>query len=186
MRAPAIDAEAPDCACEKYRMSGQSPCPVGDEESIARFIFSPMHVGKNGALKPSIFSHVRAEGCSVQRESIASVGEILNFVKSFLLGKDDRSWIGVLLASCKSLRAIKADNEKRAICVYDTGTSGNPAHGELCQTRHVEEADDAELRHDLFTCFGNGTVVDPTQYRDGVVWLQLPTVLQARPIASRS
>jgi hypothetical protein len=121
-RVAEINKAAPDCSCEKYRMSIFSPSVVGDEETLARFVFSPIHVDKKkGIIKPSIFSHVYSAGCSIQRETIATSEELIDFAKNFLEPDPNRAWEGVLLATCNDVREIKAaDAKSRALCVYDT------------------------------------------------------------------
>lgn len=165
-------------------MSKHSPGTVVGSEQLARFVFSPMHVRKrSGDIMPSIFSHTRSRGCSIQRDSVAGTDEIVAFVKSFLKKKNDRTWIGVLSCPCQNVRDIKvAESDERAFCVYDTAELGNPAHAEVCQTQYViEEADGPELRKKLFEAFGDGIVIKPLQYRSGAVLAALPQELQARP-----
>ena len=164
-------------------MSKHSPHPVENSETLARFIFSPMLFDrKTGKAKPNAFSHVNSRGCSIQRDSITTNDELFSFVKQFLIGKDDRAWKGVLHAQCSNIRNISSDDSvRREVCVYDTATLGNPAHGELFQSQYVvDEADRVELREKLFIAFGNGGMIPPLQYRDGAVWNNLPDSLQAR------
>lgn len=187
-RVAKINSAAPDCCCEKFRMSRYSPNVVKDDEVLARFVFSPIHVNKkNGKIKPSIFSHVFTVGCSIQRDSIATPEELVHFSKNFLEGSEERSWEGVLLASCKSLRDVKINSGKnRAFCIYDTANSHNPAHGEVSQSQYViEEADGIELRHDLFTVFNNGEPVLPHNYRNGSIWGHLPNDLQRPSVIAK-
>lgn len=181
-RVSEINTAAPGCACEQYRMSKYSPCPVDESETLVRFVFSPLHINKSGGLKPSLFSHVETKGCSIQRDSKAKIDEIVTFVKNFLAKRDDFSWIGVVFGQCRCVRGIKAgESSHRAVCVFDTAEKNNPAHGEMCQTQYiVEEADRLELRRNLFAAFGERVVIEPSQYRDGAVWTQLPQHLQAR------
>lgn len=138
---------------------------------------------KNGGFLPSVFSHVHTKGCSIQRESVATSEELFNFIKSFLEGKDDRIWVGALTAKCRDIRNITAPSveEKRAVCAYDTAKKENPAHGELCQTRYViEQADQVELRRNLFAAFGEDRLIKPASYRGGSISTQLPPSLQER------
>lgn len=187
-RVDAINAAAPDCVCENYRMSRYSPRPVAESEILARFIFSPMHIGKKGELKPSVFSHVHTVGCSIQRDSVARTDEIVAFVKQFLAKQDDFAWIGVLSGRCQNVRGITAgESNDRAVCVFDTAERENPAHGELCQTHYiVEEGDKLELRRNLFAAFGDGIVIQPSQYRNGTAWNQLPRHFQTRRTGRRT
>ena len=178
----AINAAASDCACEKYRMSTHSPGVVKDSEIFARFVFSPIQVDKKGNVKPNSFSHVHSRGCSVQREYVAQGCEILDLVNLVLNGKNDRAWKGVVFGKCHDIRSIVTGaGNLRAVCVYDTANSENPAHAELFQTQYViDEADAVELRYNLFFAFGNGAISTPVQYRSGTVWNNLLLPLQAR------
>jgi hypothetical protein len=168
-RVAAINLEAPDCSCEKYRTSKYSPKPVDGNEILARFILTPIHF-KKGKYLPSIFSQAGTDGCSIQRESIARSGELAALLKT-MIASGKQTWHGVLLAHCQSVRDIKVDDRPaRTVCVFDTGNKPNPAHGELCHTQYViEEADRLEVRRHLFAAFGNGTVITTADYRNGDV-----------------
>lgn len=162
-------------------MSNYSPCVVSESEVLALFLYNPMHFDRKGRLKPNIFSHVHLRGRSIQREDIASNNELWNFVKNFLGADEKRAWKGVLLGKCQEVRNLYVDDSRnRSVCVYDTANHDNVAHGELCQTHHVAEADEPELRAELFAIFGSGAVVLPGQYRNGEILNRLPNELQAR------
>ena len=150
-------------------MSKFSPGPVQPEEQLTRFLFHPMHFGRKGELKPSVFSHVQKQGCSVQREDIASEKELTDFVRDFLNGASDREWRGVLVAQCRDVRSISVgQTDRRAACVYDTAETKNPAHAELFRTSHLaDDGDQNELRSNLFKAFGNGVAITPEAYRAG-------------------
>jgi len=178
-RVAKINNAAPNCSCEQYRMSKHSPNVVGNNEALARFVFSPIHVDKKGRIKASIFSHVFNVGCSIQRDDIAKPEELVNFAKEFL-ADDKMTWEGVLLANCNDLKSIKANSiNSRAVCVYDTASATNPAHGEISQSQYIiEEADVVELRSELFKAFGGGQPILPNDYRQGTIWEQLPSDLK--------
>ena len=164
-------------------MSAHSPGPVGASESIARFVIDPLHVTRAGNLKPSLFSHVATKGCSVQRDSIASTGELTAFIRSFLEGDQRFIWLGVVAANCDAVRNLLLPDEQarlRAVCVYDTAERDNPAHAEMCQTRHIQEADAIELRRQLFAIFGDGPIIGRQAYKHGAVWNALPQELRDR------
>ena len=149
-------------------MSRYSPRPVNDNERIARFVFIKNHLRSDGkSIKPNFFSHVDTKGCSIQRESIVTDDELVAFIKEFREKNPGRNWLGVVIGSCHEIRSILSDQGKRACCVYDTGHKSNPAHGEICKTHHVEEADKAELRSRLMKVFNDGLVIKPHEYRDG-------------------
>lgn len=181
-RVSEINVAAPDCGCEKYRMSEYSPSVVGDSEQLALFIFLPIfQIGKNGKAKSNTFSHVHKKGRSIQRDSVATSSELDQFARDFLDADERRIWKGVLLAKCADVRNIKTDDLlNRAVCVYDTAERKNPAHGEMAQTQHIDEADEIELRNKLLEVFGRGDFIAPSQYRGGVIWNNLPQPLQVR------
>ena len=176
-----INAIAKDCICENYRMSRFSPGVVKEKEKLARFVFCPMHRGKNGKWKPAIFSQVSTTGCSIQREDLAGIREIGELVTSRLTKNHQDSWGGVLLADCSAVRAISIDETRaRAVCVFGTAEEFNPAHAEMCQTHHVTDEDGPELRRYLFAAFGEGNPVKPADYRQGALWRKLEPELQQR------
>jgi hypothetical protein len=169
-RVKAFGKECPDCLCEKFTTSPFSPGLIQDTERLTRFVFSPVHLDKKGKkIKPSVFSHVFTVGCSIQRESIVSDDELVNFVARYLTKNAAHAWHGVLTADCAILRGITLDDQsKRIICVYDMAEEVNPAHGEIHQSHYeIEEADQPELRAKLFAAFNNGVNIEPTQYRNG-------------------
>lgn len=163
-------------------MSKHSSGVIENSEMLARFVFSPQQIDKKGRVKPNSFSHVHKQGCSIQRDSVAENVEMLEFVKNFLSGKDDRAWKGVLVCRCDNVRSIMDDKTAhRAICAYDTADMGNPSHAELCQTQYViDEADEAELRFKLFSAFNSSDIITPLKYRGGAIWNSLPQSFQAR------
>lgn len=166
-------------------MSKYSPHPVNGTERIARFVFSPMHVGKNG-LKPSLFTHAEQKGCSVQRVSIANDAELTSFVRQFLDANPALAWFGVVTASCADIRALIAPGNNpgqlTAVCVYDTAERDNRAHAEICRARdYFDESDVLELRHELLQLFQNGSMTVRDLYRAGAVWNALAPALQQRP-----
>ena len=161
-------------------MSPYSPSTVDDSEIVSRFVFSPIHLNKKGELKPSLFTHVETSGCSVQRESLASPKEILDFVSQFLSGDSERKWHGVAQAKSGDIRKIIITNtNKRDLCIYDTAEINNPAHAEICKTNYViDEADKLELRSHIFRVFGDSSVIPPNAYRSGAVFQNLPPQLK--------
>lgn len=163
-------------------MSKHSPCPVGNDEVLAMFVFKPIQIDRKGKLKPGLFDHVHEKGRSIQRDTIATKAELLKFVTRMLGSRDDFIWKGLLLAQCHTVRNIEIENStKRSVCVYDTAEKENPAHGEICQTHYViDEADKIELRHELWSAFNSGNIVSPMQYRNGVIWNGLPGNFQSR------
>lgn len=176
-RVSAINREAPDCACERWSTSEYSPHPIKDSETVTRFVFNPRHIRDNGKFKPSLFSQVLDEGCSIQRETQATDDELRRFVSDVLVNQTDQSWVGVVSASSKSIRAIRIE-DARAVCLYDTALDANRSHAEMFAARTLPEADAPELRRHLLTAFGEGNVTPRDQYRGGAVWNELPATCQ--------
>ena len=173
-RVSIINNAAPDCVCEKHSMSYDSPYPINDNERITRFVFIENHMRNDKkSVRPSFFSHIETKGCSIQRESIVNDDELVAFVKEFIKKNPGRNWLGVVTGGCHEIRSILTDQDKRACCVYDTGNESNPAHGEICRTHHIKEADKAELRRHLMKVFHDGLVIEPDKYRDGKISSQI-------------
>jgi len=167
-RVKAISAIHPDCGCEGTKTSHFSPGIVENKETLTRFVFSPVHTDRKGNIKPSVFSHVSTFGCSVQREDIANDEELISFITKYRDKNANHNCLGVLTASCSSLRNIKINNaQNRIVCVYDTSEEDNPAHAEIHQSQHViTDADLVELRAKLFEIF---TQKNLQNYREGVL-----------------
>jgi len=178
VRIDGINQAAPDCICEKYRMSQFSPNTVDNSENLARFIFSPIHVDRKGRIKPSIFSQIFTTGCSIQRDGIATSNELIDFTQKFLSGDDNRLWKGVLIAKSETVRKIVNSLKNQAICVYDTAEMDNPAHAEMMISYNIAETDRAELTARLYEVFDNQNPISPEKYRNGEIWQELPSDLK--------
>lgn len=178
-----INSCAPECACEKHRMSKHSPGVVVGNERLSRFIFSPMHI-KRGKVVSSLFSHAANKGCSVQRESRATNSEIEEFVSGFMNRIEDAVWLGVVQANCEEIRGLRIDNdESQTVCVYDTAEKDNSSHAEMCASHTFTDEDDIELRAKLMEVFGAKRVHSPPEsYRDAVVWRNLRAELRERKL----
>lgn len=177
-----INAAAPACACENYRMSRHSPGRIVNEESLVRFVFNPVHLTKQNKIKPSFFSHVHNRGCSIQRADKLKLEEALSLVTRFLEVREDRVWIGALNGKCADVRQTTTLSQlHRACAVYDSAERQNPAHAELCQTEFViDEADEAQLRFELMRIFGNNEIIPPSQILEGAIWNKLSAEHQNR------
>lgn len=183
-RVAAINDCAPNCACERYKMSRHSPGTVRDEELVERFVFSPMHVNKKtGKPMPNLFSHAEKKGCSIQRAR-ASNDEIQNFATGFL-ENPKHAWLGVVSARCGEVRTMRLDGHVDQIaCIYDTAEETNPSHAEICWTRGAVDAGDAnELRKKLMDLFQADRPIASQTYRSGAVWRSLP--IEQRRAVSR-
>lgn len=168
-----IISASPRCACERFQVSPHSPGPVKAEETITRFVFSEMHTTRQGKLKPNFFSHVEKEGCSSQRDELATDEELAALVKHYM-DKPGTTWIGSVSVRAKMIRDLCLQTGDRAVCIYDTGQPNNAAHVELYQARKIEEADGPEVRNLLYNLFGGGPVAKSEDYRNGQIWRTMP------------
>lgn len=115
---------------------------------------------------------------------MASLDEIVTFVTDSLNNDQSQAWTGVMISSCGATRSIKvSDIVERAVCIFDTAKLTNPSHAEICQTHHIQEADNPELRRELLAAFGDGIPIKPSDYRQGSVWEKLSSTLRQRPSA---
>lgn len=181
-RVDEISLAAPNCKCENFVMSDYSPGVVEGSENISIFIFNPyINIDKNGKVKPNVFNHINNNGRSVQREMKATDEELLLFTSKFLENGSDRAWKGVISANVGKLRSILiGENQKRALCIYDTSEKDNPAHAEIGRAYQIDETDVQELRHEMFSVFGGGTPITPNSYRNGNLLKALPESLKNR------
>lgn len=168
----AINDLAPDCCCEKHKTSPYSTGPVQNSEKIARFVFSPLSVNpKTGKIKNNIFGHAFTNGCSTQREDLASDDEIRAFKNKFIASDSRWTWYGTLITDCATLRSIGLPRQQniRAMCVYDTAEKDNPSHAEFfhSQIQEISEEDIVELRYELFEAFNVKNPILPNSYRGG-------------------
>lgn len=180
-----VISASPLCACERFQVSSHSPGPVHGEETITRFVFSEMHTTRQGILKPNFFSHAETEGCSSQRDELATDEELAALVKHYM-DKPGTTWIGSVSAGARMIRDLCFQPGDRAVCIYDTGLPENPAHAELYQARKIEEADGPEVRNLLYKLFGGGSVAKSEDYRNGQIWRTMPAEWIARINAVRA
>ena len=163
-------------------MSEFSPCPVRNIERLDRAVFNPIHIDKQGRLKPSLFTHAFAKGCSIQRGCLATTEELVAFFTKMLRDQVGWTWYGVVTASGEGIRAITVDDSKsRGMCLYDTALRENPAHAEIAMSSTPSlQFDEPELRKHLTDAFGGGKIVRPKEYRGGAVLDAMPADLRSR------
>jgi hypothetical protein len=71
-----VEEQFPDGACETVKVSDHSPGPVGDNETLTRFVFAPIHVDEKGMPVSTAFSDAWKFDLSVFREELASDAEL--------------------------------------------------------------------------------------------------------------
>lgn len=113
-----------------------SPCAVNDNETLARQIFSPIHLDDDGNFTPMALSDVFNKGLSTNRLSYKSdtdthlAGE--SKAQNDRLHKPDRVYLGFVKLETQQIRATAFENNGNAFGVYDTGLKNDPTHSDVC------------------------------------------------------
>ena len=128
----------PDCECENFSVSDYSPGPVQDGEWLIRTFYSPVHINLNGEVNPAAFTDAQARGLSVNRKTYISKTSLKAQIEAKI--ERDRSedktrgdYWAVLIAKCGDVRNLRAIDNKRQFCVYDTALEEDASHADICQ-----------------------------------------------------
>lgn len=126
----------PDCECERESVSPHSPGRVEDDEVLVRTLFSETHVDLDGRPKPAYFrSDPGKRGMSVDRMRHTDPEALIN--KKTQDGKYG-GYLAFLAANSGRLRELEHDDGRRLFCLYDSATSENIAHADICQNVYLE------------------------------------------------
>ncbi|MCK5538974.1 MAG: hypothetical protein KAI79_19275 [Bacteroidales bacterium] len=123
-------------ALESISLSEYSPGIVVSSESIARMIFSPLHIEEDGTIKASAFSDVKDKGLSVHRieyivgNKLECLGETMAS-NANEAGRTKRDYLGYVKVTTEEIRQLTGD-EKRLFCVYDTAKEDEISHADVC------------------------------------------------------
>lgn len=123
-------------ALETISLSEHSPGIVTPLESVARMIFSPLHIEEDGTIKASAFSDVKDKGLSVHRlkfiegKELECLGETMAS-KANEAGRTKRDYLGYVKAHTEEVHQLTGD-EKRLFCVYDTANEAEMSHADIC------------------------------------------------------
>ena len=127
--------EFPDCACEHESVSEHSPGPVADSEVLVRTLFTEQQLDQNGRLKLVYFRHEPAtRGFSVDRVLVVDPEPLKSSKRA------DARYNGYLkfISTCsKDIRDL-LEGGQRLFCIYDSATTENRAHADICQNMLVE------------------------------------------------
>lgn len=154
----ALKAAPTSCICETKSQSVYSPGLVGDDESIARLIFSPIHIDGQGKVLPAAFSDVDVpgRGLSVNRYAHCTSEELLNLARAKEAmdrdkGKPDREYKGFVVAGVRPVRDITNEG-LQAFCVKDTSLKDNISHADVdqdCSCHDLSKSERRRLRRQL-------------------------------------
>lgn len=132
------------CLCEReVQKPDYSPDIVNDNEVIGYVLINPDH-WEDGVLSSAAFSKskLKAGSLSVSRIDHTSAEDIQNnIIKPYIQKNPQRAFVGILVARCSKIRALKAvyPQNSRAICVIDDGNENDPAHAHLSFSDHSKE-----------------------------------------------
>jgi hypothetical protein len=180
LRAQKLASLAPNCECERQRVSEYSPGVVGDE-TLVRLIYTPMFVHRTQKrILPNAFSHATTQGLSVQRLECATDAELSKLVNYALAQRQDAAWLGYVQAPSAQIRDLRDDQGQRTFCIYDTSERENPAHSEICVAYEIPETDGPVVRAELMKAFRPHEFLDRNALKNGVVWSGVDPLLKER------
>lgn len=155
----------PDCACERESVSEYSPHPVTDSEVVVRTIFREQEIDRDGRVKPVHFRREPAtRGFSVDRVLLVGSEHLKSSKRA-----DPRynGYLRFIATYSGDVRELLEDGQ-RLFCIYDSATTDNNAHADICQNVHVEPGTEnrklrmMEIAWQLRSVFRPPGVVPPT------------------------
>jgi hypothetical protein len=156
-----------DGSCQNVKVGADSPGPVLDDEVLARFVFCPTHLKKNGdeygQIDESLFTDITSIGGSVNRliatdgsvtESIHQRGEsIAALVRRGTPTRSpqpDRHYLGAIKLATHEIRALVVDEVARRLRVYDTSRGPDDSfHGDIVANMRGLDKEKKTLRKEL-------------------------------------
>jgi hypothetical protein len=177
-----LDREEPGCRCQRVSVSGLSPGPVADSETLIRIVL-PQHIfQKTGLLKPSVLTHAESRGMSVFREERATDDQIWAAAERIVRnaravalkqGKNKEKNVGVrgvLRMKCKDIRTFCWEDEADpCYCVYDNASRNAPAHAAAFQRIANVSAGLRDARRNALFERLKGAFLPVDQFRGGLL-----------------
>lgn len=178
-----------DGSCQSIRVGPDSPGPIHDSESLARYVFGPIHLAKaDGAfakIDESLFSDAMTIGCSVSR-LLAYAGQVTQPVhtrgeaiaqeirrgSSERQPRPDRCYLGTVKLVAGDVRALRVDEVEKRIRVYDTSRGAcDPLHGDIIAnaagaSTQAEKIIRKNLRVALYMLAQRSGLIAAPQYAD--------------------
>lgn len=153
----ALVVEADRLSWERERCSGISPGPVRDDETLCRQVVNPVHVEKDGSLKPTAFDDCMNKGMSVDREAHSDEGAVIarglarardTNERNLGSGRDPHDLHAIARFVAGNVRAHRFDGAQ-SLGVYDTALEDNISHADICmiipRTTHSKRSVRAHL-----------------------------------------
>jgi hypothetical protein len=118
------------CGCETFSLSQYSPGIVSDDEKL-HFVVSDPKSLLNGVLSPNVLIQIDTGGLSILRDA-ASDEEFRITINELKARAEAQGAEWYFYGVCTfSASAIRYDEAKRFLCVYDTGLADKPNHADL-------------------------------------------------------
>ena len=138
-------------AAEGVSVSEHSPGRVTDEETLARLVFTPLFLDEDtGGPTTAALKDAATRGLSVDRLELVGQREVhqRRFEKEKTTnarkgGVNPVSYAGFVHVPCGAVRGLWDDEDIRQFFVFDTATTENHAHADIC---HARFANDLKMR----------------------------------------
>lgn len=125
-----LEKAHPYCECERVSVSGYSPGPVDDDETLISVVTSENYLTEDGRIEFTFFDQRISKGMSVDRKKYTS-RHCYDLRAEKLIGASPRKEnCGSIELEVKAIRKINY-KEIRAIAVYDTALRENKSHSEI-------------------------------------------------------
>lgn len=138
-----VIAADPSGACQGVKVGKNSPCPVGDDEVLGRFVFSPTHL-PHGMVDESLVADLARNGLSITRtrpewsEACAELhpkgeqqAQRIRAGENNRPAQPDRRYVGLVQLRTAEVRALAVDDARGRLRVYDTSLPDEPLHGDV-------------------------------------------------------
>jgi hypothetical protein len=158
----AVFASKPLGDCESVSISGFSPGPVSDSETLTKLILHPIHVDPvTGQISPMAFQDATTLDLSLFREQMAENSEIqlaIDQIRATGASKvppQDRLLQLVMQATAEDIRGLRFDDNNERMCfVYDTGECDKPHHASVFTPTSARKGSrQRQVRKKLFELF---------------------------------
>ena len=146
----------PECAAERVQQSELSPGTVEDDEPLGRFISHKSHLMPDGRLATAAFriaDITKSNGYSVMRLSGVSFEIYETTARRQLRRPEGWCPLGVAVAECESVRAIRDQRGSRLFCVVDDGLPNFELHALIRPRQRLNKRAARLLRTELMSQF---------------------------------
>lgn len=150
--------EQTQLAWEAETASEYSPCPVGNQEQLARQVLDPAFFDADtGEVKPTLFDDASSRGASINRRQYLTDQQLHakgndRVLQALARNTHPKRYIGFVSLAAQDVRRIMAvlnGMQSRAFGVYDTAEASDPSHADICQLL-ADRAVGRSVRSQLF------------------------------------